>query len=115
MKTVFLLFSLFCLALQPVIAAADDDPYAAAMGNYTKERTSKADAHALQVYDAWADDMTNQIKSGKRKGILVDSLDPDGIGNVTIEKGARVTGPIIVKPEIDNSTVIFTSPKTSRF
>ena len=115
MKTIFLLFSLCVMALQPAIATADDDPYAAIMGGYTKERTSKADAHALQVYDAWADDMANQIKRGKRKGLIIDSIDPEGIGNVTIEKGARVTGPVIVKPEIKDSTVILTPPKTSRF
>ena len=115
MKTIVVLLSLCCMALQPAIVMADDDPYAAAMGNYTKDRTSKADAHALQVYDAWADDMTNQIKRGNRKGLIVDSIDPDGIGNMTIEKGARVTGPVIVKPEIKDSTVILTPPKTSRF
>ncbi len=115
MKAIFALLSLCVMALQPAIAAADDDPYAAMMQNYTKERTGKADAHALGVYDAWADDMTHQIESGKRKGLVVDSVDPSGIGNVTIEKGAKITGPIIVKPEIDNSTVIFKSDKTSRF
>lgn len=115
MKIIFVLLSIYCMELQPAIVMADDDPYATIMGGYTKERTSKADAHALQIYDAWADDMTNQIKSGKRKGLIIDSVDPEGIGNVTIEKGARVTGPIIVKPEIDNSTVIFRSDKTSRF
>lgn len=115
MKAIFLLISLCFLVFQPAIVAADDDPYAAVMQGYTKDRTSKADAHALQVYDAWADDMTRQIESGKRKGRIVDSIDPSGIGNVTIEKGAKITGPIIVKPEIDNSTVILRSDKTSRF
>jgi len=91
--------------------------YSSTIQNYTKERNSKADAQTISVYGAWSEDMINQIESGRRDGIVVKGDDADqwGIGNVIIDKNAVVNGPIIVKPEIENSTVIFQSPKTSRF
>lgn len=105
------------LVLCAALSAQAADDYAASMQSYNKAVNSTADAHAVSVYSAWADDMERQITSGRRKGKVIggDVADPLGIGNVVIEKGAKIAGPIIVKPEVKNSTVIFHSPKTSRF
>ncbi|MBQ3170659.1 MAG: hypothetical protein IKJ34_00820 [Mailhella sp.] len=113
MKRIIFLTTALCFIFQSNFSYADDDPYAAAMNEHNSIRSQKADAHATKVYGAWAEDMANQIKSGKKEGLVYDG--ENGIGNVTIERGSKVTGPIIVNPKIDNSTVIFTSPKKSRF
>lgn len=115
MKNIILLAVVLCIFIQVVPSYADEDPYAAAMGNYSGTRTQKSDAHATKVYGAWAEDMANQIKSGKKQGRVYEGEDATGIGNITIERGAKVNGPVIVKPEVKNSTVIFTNPKNSRF
>jgi len=115
MKNIIFLTAALCFIFQAPPSYADEDPYAAAMGSYNGTRVKKADAHATKVYGAWAEDMANQIKSGRKQGRVYDGEDASGIGNITIERGARVNGPVIVKPEIKDSTVIFNNPKTSRF
>ena len=78
---------------------------------YSKEINSEADAKAVNVYNAWANNMKNLIKKGAKDGIVVDKAadtdqyTSDGLGNVTVKEGAKV-GTIIVDIPIEDSTII---------
>jgi len=82
--------------------------------DYNKQINSEADAHAVEMYDAWASNMENLIKNKNRKGIVVegkndtDQYSSDGLGNITIKEGASV-GTIINKTDVEDSTIIISN------
>ena len=82
--------------------------------DYNKQINSEADAHAVEMYDAWASNMENLIKNKHRKGIVVegknetDQYSSDGLGNITIKEGASV-GTIMNKTDVEDSTIIISN------
>ena len=77
------------------VSYADEDPYTSALQGYQSDRLTKADAHAINIYDSWSDNMAHLIESGNRPGKVIDPNDPSGTGNLVIEKGAKMNGPVI--------------------
>lgn len=104
-------FLLLCGAM-PVFA--EEDPLA----SYQEDINKAADADTVTVYDAWGNNMAHRIKRGYADGVVVDGsgeyangkVHVDGLGNVTVEKGANV-GPIINQTDIANSNVIIQNSK----
>jgi hypothetical protein len=73
---------------------------------------SKANANPTNVYGTWGSNMAKQIERGGR-GVLVkngessaEGVVGDGAGNVTIEKGAKIDGPIIIQNDFKNANII---------
>jgi hypothetical protein len=98
----------FALCPQGLGAFAAEDLFA----DHKKAMKDEADAHAVTVYDAWGDNMARRIERGSR-GVLVkngessaDGVTGDGAGNVTIKKGAKVDGPLIIKNDYRGATII---------
>ena len=50
--------------------------------------------------------MAHLIESGNRPGKVIDPNDPSGTGNLVIEKGAKINGPVIYKPTIKDTITI---------
>ena len=78
---------------------------------YNEQINSEADAKAVNVYDAWANNMEYLIRHKVKDGIVVDGAADtdqyasDGLGNITVKEGAKV-GTIINKQNIEDSIVI---------
>lgn len=108
LKTVsyVMLFS-FSLFNAPVYAAED------LFKAHKKAMSKEGKATTTSVYGAWGKNMGNMIKQGMRTGVVVENgassskdVIADGVGNIKVEKGARVRGPIINNTDLSNSTVI---------
>lgn len=80
--------------------------------DYNKDISGEAKASTKNIYNAWADNMTYNIKNKNKDGIIINgemndkNIESDGFGNVTIKKGANV-GPIIIDQDNSNATIIF--------
>ncbi|WP_206214262.1 hypothetical protein [Desulfovibrio sp. ZJ369] len=91
------------------VSVAEEDIFA----DYKNDMRKPAESRATNVYKAWGDNMAAHIEKGVKSGIVIDGagsygggkVRADGVGNVTVDKGANV-GPIINKTEIKNSPVI---------
>ena len=97
---------LFWMLTVASVSYADEDPYTSALQGYQSDRLTKADAHAINIYDSWSDNMAHLIVSGNRPGKVIDPNDPSGTGNLVIEKGAKINGPVIYKPTIKDTITI---------
>lgn len=102
---------MYCSA---VSASAEEDPLA----DYQHEINKPADANTINIYDAWGNNMAHRIKHGYAEGVVVDGegeyaggkVKVDGLGNVTVDRGANV-GPIINQTDINNSNIIIQNNK----
>lgn len=108
------LFSL----LSPVASPAnDEDPF----GDYLHDINKPAEANAINVYQAWGNNMAHRIKNGYSDGIVIDgpgeyangAIKVDGLGNVVVDEDA-IVGPIINNTELRNTTVI-TNPNKRKW
>lgn len=99
---VLVIFAETCYALPP-----NQDLFS----DYNKQINSEADAKSINVYDAWANNIENLIRTKHKKGIIVeeaietDQYISDGLGNITIKEGADV-GTVINKTNTENSTIV---------
>jgi len=97
------------MMMPPSVSVAQEDIFA----DYKNDMRKPAESRAANVYRAWGDNMAVHIEKGVKDGIVIDGagsyaggkVNADGVGNVTVDKGANV-GPIINKTEIKNSPVI---------
>ena len=104
-----LMFIVTYILMTPNVSKADEDIFA----DYKNDMRKPAESRAANVYRAWGDNMAVHIEKGVKDGIVIDGagsygggkVTADGVGNVTVDKGANV-GPIINKTEIKNAPVI---------
>ena len=67
-------------------------------GDYKKDISSDAKAHATEVYSAWGENMAHHIEHGIKKGIVITGemdtpeISADGLGNVTVKKRCKCGG-----------------------
>lgn len=115
MKQHIILF-VFFLFFGVHVAYADD----LELNAYARDINSPADANAVRMYDAWAENLGYRIEHGLSDGIVVDEEKEtddyvsDGVGNVIVKDGANV-GPIINQTDLSNTTVIIRNNRRSRF
>ena len=79
---------------------------------HNKAMNSKADAQSTAVLGVYGNNMGKRIESGKAKGVLVkdgksnnENVKVSGVGNVVVEKDAKITGPVIIKNDYSNAKV----------
>lgn len=97
----------FLISVNP--AMADEDIFS----DYNAAIQKPAEANAVNVYNAYSDNLANMIEHGFRDGVVIDGagsyaggkVHADGVGNVQVDRGANV-GPIINQTQMKNSTVI---------
>ncbi len=111
MKKHLVIFAAIFSCVLPLSSVhADEDP----MAGYNADIQKPADAKVYNINSAWAENNANLIEHGRKKGIVIKGagdyangkVHADGVGNVVVDKDARVRGPIINKTEIKNSTVV---------
>ena len=114
----FFLAAALSATLPVSVSAAGDD---LGMTDYLRDINKSADAHAVKVSEAWAENMAYRINHGMADGVVVDGKTDkngvlaDGVGNIIVREGANV-GPIINKTDISNSNVIVkTDGKNTRY
>lgn len=112
--------ALLCLALASAShAALNRNPGAnSKFGPALKKRQANLlkmpDPQATNMYSAWGANMANMIEHGVKEGVVVKKegeyadgkIKVDGVGNVAVEDGARVNGPIINMMEIESGTTV---------
>lgn len=114
MKTYSFIMTFVLMCCYAGSASAEEDPLA----EYQQEINKPADANTINIYDAWGNNMAHRIKNGYAEGVVVDGegeyaggkVRVDGLGNVTVDKGANV-GPIINQTDINNSNIIIQNNK----
>jgi len=78
-----------------------------------------ADAQPRMIYQAWGNNMGKRIMNGQAQGVFVDAngvvhaspsnagaVHVNGAGNISIDQGARVTGPVINNSKTQDTNVI---------
>jgi len=106
LKNMLFYIVIACLLLINSPSYADEDLYSTTISGYNSERQGKADAQAINVYDSWSDNMAHLIESKRRPGKVIDPNSTTGTGNLTIERGTKINGPIIYNPTIENTITI---------
>lgn len=119
MKKHFIMFTMvLSCAVSLSSIHADEDIFK----DYNTSINKPAEANSTNVYSAWAENMANLIGHGRKKGIVINGegdyaggkVHADGVGNVVVNRGARITGPIINKTEIKNSAVVIKQDSYNR-
>lgn len=113
-NTILLFFSTLLVA-SPCYAAPPD-----LFGDYNRAINSQAEARTNELHSAWGENMAHNITNKRKNGIVVtgpadnELYHSDGLGNVTIKKGANV-GTVINKTEANNSTIIIQQNQNKRY
>ena len=78
---------------------------------YLRDLNTPADANAVNIYDAWAENTAYRIEQEMTDGIVIDGKNEtdeyvsDGVGNVIIKSRLNL-GPIINKTDFSSTTII---------
>ena len=104
---IFLILLGLFVANTPCNAAED------LFADYKKSLQKPAEAHAVEIYNAWSENLTNMIESGYTDGVVIEGegkykngkVEANKFGVVEVDKYANV-GPIINKSTFKNSTII---------
>ena len=81
---------------------AEENPHL----DYMADINTPANAKTNSLYEAWGENMSELIESGRREGIIIDNenytdgkVHVDGVGNIVVDKNAN-TGAIVNNSEI---------------
>jgi len=96
--------------------SAEENPHS----DYMVDINTPANSNTNSLYEAWGENMSELIESGRKEGIIIDNenysggkVHVDGVGNIVVDKNAN-TGAIVNNSEIKNSTIIIMKDKRSR-
>ena len=116
MNKIIIYFILIALFLSARTVYAEENPHL----DYMADINTPANAKTNSLYEAWGENMSELIESGRREGIIIDNenytdgkVHVDGVGNIVVDKNAN-TGAIVNNSEIKNSTIIMIKDKKSR-
>ncbi len=81
---------------------------------YNSDIKKTAEAKANNLYSAWANNNAYLIIHKVKKGLVIDEagdyadgkVHADGVGNIVVDKDAKINGPIINNIKIDNTTIV---------
>lgn len=104
--------ALFLFIANDCLAVDFPDPLKGYKGQIKEQDTN---AQHGMIYEAWGNNMANRIVSGKAHGVVVDNngvvhgeATVTGAGNMIVERGAKVNGPIINLSTNRDATVVTT-------
>ena len=117
-KHIVMFVAILSCAVHLPSAHADEDIFK----GYNADMRKPADARVTNIYSAWANNNAYLIIHKVKKGLVIDGagdyadgkVHADGLGNIVVDKDAKINGPIINNPEIKNTTVVIKKDSSNK-